>query len=163
MRRRRVCRGGHASLCPPYGAECVTCPGCAAARSARWCSADPGPRSVAVPGLRCTAARCTAPGTPEELFERRHHVLREPAQLFLELLGREALGPVDHEILEPGISRRDRLDAVDHIGRRAAEPRLLRDAVLEPRRARGRAGRAPGAPLLVGITHEAERREPLEA
>src|SRR6266851_1495357 len=47
--------------------------------------------------------------------QRRHHVLGEPAQLLLEFLGRQAFGPVDHEIVEPGIFRRDRLDAVDHL------------------------------------------------
>src|SRR5689334_4467697 len=96
-------------------------------------------------------------------LERRHHILGEPAQLLDELLGPEPLGPVDHEVLQPGILRGDRLDAVDHLGGRAAEPGLLRDAVGEPRRARRRPGRAPGAPFLVRVAHEAERREPLEA
>ena len=34
------------------------------------------------------------------VLERRHHVLGEPAQLLLELLGRKSLGPVDHELLD---------------------------------------------------------------
>src|SRR4029453_8973851 len=93
--------------------------------------------------------------------DRRHDVAREPPELLLELLGRETLRPVDHEVLEPRVLRGDRLDALDHVRRRAAEPRLLLDAVGERRRARGRARRAPRAPLLVGVAHEAERREPL--
>src|SRR5262244_877432 len=96
-------------------------------------------------------------------LERRHHVAREPAQLLLELLGREPFGPVDHEVLEPRVLRRDRLDPVDHVRRRSAEPRLLLDPVGERGYARRRARRAPRAPLLVGVTHEAERREPLVA
>src|SRR5712664_3831961 len=95
--------------------------------------------------------------------ERGHHLAREPAELFLELLGRQALGPMDHEVLEPRIFRLDRLDAFDDVRGRAAEPRLLRDALGEVRHARGRARRAPRAALLVGVAHEAERREPLVA
>ena len=63
----------------------------------------------------------------------------------------------------PGIFRLDRLDALDDVLRRAAEPGLLRHAVGERGDLRGRAGRAPGAALLVGVAHEAERREPLVA
>src|SRR5207245_4395484 len=70
-------------------------------------------------------------------LERRHHVAREPAELLLELLRREALGPMDHEVLEPGIPGRDRLDPVDHVRRRPARPRLLLDAVGERRHAHG--------------------------
>src|SRR5215831_8505648 len=95
--------------------------------------------------------------------ERGHHVTREPPELLLELLGPEPLGPVDHEVLEPRILRLDRADAVDDVRGRAAEPRLLLDALGERRHARGRAGRAPRAPLLVRVAHEAERREPLVA
>src|SRR5712664_3990548 len=95
--------------------------------------------------------------------ERGHHLAREPAQLFLELLGRQALGPMDHEVLEPRIFRLDRLDAFDDVRGRAAEPRLLRDAVGEIGHARGSARRPPRAALLVGVAHEAERREPLVA
>src|SRR6266581_7400578 len=95
--------------------------------------------------------------------DRRHDVTREPAELLLELLGRETLRPVDHEVLEPRVLRRDRLDAVDHVRRRAAEPRLLLDTVGERRHARGRARRPPRTALLVGVAHEAERREPLVA
>src|SRR5215510_15457450 len=102
-----------------------------------------------------------APGSAR--LERGHHVAREPAELFLELLDRQALRPVDHEVLEPGVLRRDRLDAVDHVRRRTAEPRLLLDPVGERGCARRRARRAPRAPLLVGVAHEAERREPLVA
>src|SRR6267378_3321977 len=101
--------------------------------------------------------------TADSALERGHHLAREPAQLLLELLGRQALGPMDHEVLEPRILRLDRLDAFDDVRGRAAEPRLLRDAVGQVRHARGRAGRAPRAALLVGVAHEAEGREPLVA
>src|SRR5438445_5627452 len=96
-------------------------------------------------------------------LERGHHVAREPAELLLELLRREALGPMDHEVLEPGILGRDRLDPVDHVRRRPTEPRLLLDAVGERRHARGCARRTPRAAVLVGVAHEPERREPLVA
>src|SRR2546422_9182978 len=96
-------------------------------------------------------------------LERRHHLAREPAELLLELLGREALRPVDHEVLESGILRLDGLDPLDDVRRRAAEPGLLLDAVGERRHARGRARRAPRAAVLVRVAHEAERREPLVA
>src|SRR6185369_7510742 len=95
--------------------------------------------------------------------ERRHHVLGEPLELPLEFLRADAFRPMDHEVLEPGIFRLDRLDAVDDVLRRAAEPGLLLHALRERRDFRGRAGRAPGAALLVGIAHETERREPLVA
>src|SRR5256884_1794245 len=96
-------------------------------------------------------------------LERRHHLAREPAELLLELLGREALGPVDHEGLESGVLRLDGLDPLDDVRRRAAEPGLLLDAVGERRHARGRARRAPRAAVLVRVAHETERREPLVA
>src|ERR1041385_3358508 len=96
-------------------------------------------------------------------LERRHHVLGEPPELLLELGRAQALGPVDHEVLEARILRLDRLDALDDVLGRPAEPRLLRDAVGKLRRARRGAGRAPGAALLVGIAHEPEWREPLVA
>src|SRR5262245_22069526 len=70
---------------------------------------------------------------------------------------------MDHEALEPGILVRDRFDAIDDLRGRAAEPGLLLDAITQRRDPRGRAGRAPGASLLVGIAYEAERREPLVA
>src|SRR5262245_39533995 len=69
---------------------------------------------------------------------------------------------MDHEVLKPGILVGDRSDAIDHLAGRTAEPGLLVDAVPQRRRARGRPGRPPGATPLVGIAHEAERREPLE-
>src|SRR6185295_6294283 len=96
-------------------------------------------------------------------LERRHHVLGEPGELILEVLRAHALGPVDHEVLEARILRLDRLDAVDHVLRGAAEPCLLRDALGERRDFGWRAGRAPGAALFVGVAHEAERREPFVA
>src|SRR5882724_3058209 len=86
--------------------------------------------------------------------ERRHHVLGEPAQLLLELLRTEALGPVDHEAVEARIFRLDRLDALNHFVRRAAEPGLLRDAVLQGRHLRRRAGRTPGPPLLIRVSYK---------
>src|SRR5438105_15303004 len=67
------------------------------------------------------------PGRGTLLLERRHHVPREPPQLLLELLGRQTLGPVDHEVLEPRVLRLDRLDPLDDVRWRAAEPRLLLD------------------------------------
>src|SRR4051812_38898822 len=70
---------------------------------------------------------------------------------------------MDHEVFEAGIFRLDRFDAVDYLPRRAAEPSFLLDAVAQGRDRRRRAGRAPGAPLLVGVTDNAERREPFEA
>src|SRR5262245_36891183 len=96
-------------------------------------------------------------------LEGGHHVAGEPAQLLGELARREALGPVDHEVLEAGILGLDRLDPGDDVLGWTAEPGLLLDAVGQVRHARGRAGRAPGAALLVGVAHEAERREPLVA
>src|SRR5258708_579200 len=98
------------------------------------------------------------------LYDHRpRHVLGEPAKLLLELLGRDAFRPVDHEMLEPRIFRRDGLDAVDDLLGRAAEPRLLLDAVPQARRPRRRPGRAPGTPMFVGVAHEAEGGEPLVA
>src|ERR1043166_1294144 len=66
-------------------------------------------------------------------------------------------------MLEAGVFRLDRLDAVDDVRGRAAEPRLLLHAVAQRGYACGRARRAPGAALLVGVAHEAERREPFVA
>src|SRR5438045_691330 len=70
---------------------------------------------------------------------------------------------MDHEILEAGVSRLDRFDAVDDLARRAAEPRLLPHPVAQGRDVRRRARGAPGAALLVGVAHKAERREPFVA
>src|SRR6266481_9912261 len=70
---------------------------------------------------------------------------------------------MDHEVFEPRIFVSHRLDAVDDMARRAAEPRLLRNAVAQRRHAGRRSGRAPGAPVLVGVAHEPEWRKPLEA
>src|SRR2546425_11289613 len=95
--------------------------------------------------------------------ERRHHVPREPAQLLLELLGRQPLGPVDHEVLEPRVLGLDRLDPLDDVRGRTAEPRLLLDPLGQRGHARGRARRAPRASVLVRVAHEAEGREPLVA
>src|SRR5258707_219846 len=88
-------------------------------------------------------------------LEGRHHVLGEPGELLLELLRPEALGPVDHEAVEPRILRLDRLDALDDFLGRAAEPGLLRDAVLERRHLGRRAGRTPGPAVFVGVAQKA--------
>src|SRR5207302_5034115 len=90
-------------------------------------------------------------------------IFGEPAQLFLKFRWRQSFGPMDHEAIEPGIFRLDRLDPVDHFGRRAAKPRLLSNSIPQRRRAGTCAGRTPGAPLLVGVTHKAEWREPFES
>src|SRR4051812_42864997 len=79
--------------------------------------------------------------------ECRHDVLGEPLELLLEFLRPDTLGPMDHEVLEAWIFRLDRLDAVDHLLRWAAEPRLLLYAFGERRNFRRRAGRPPSAAL----------------
>src|SRR5262249_2006150 len=100
---------------------------------------------------------------PVSSLEGRHDVLGEPAELFLELLGREPLRPVDHEVLQPLVPGRDGLDAVDDVRGRSAEPRLLLDPVGQGGNARGRARGPPCASLLVGVAHEPEGGEPLVA
>src|SRR5262245_60789629 len=70
---------------------------------------------------------------------------------------------MEHEVFEPRIFISHRLDAVDNVGRWAAEPRLLRDTVAQRGNAGRRSGHAPGAPVLVGVAHEPEWRKPLEA
>src|SRR5207247_4260955 len=111
-----------------------------------------------IPGWGMGPGRARRPDLAHR--ERRHHLAREQAELLLELLGREALGPVDHEVLEPGILRRDGLDPLDDVRRRAAEPGLLLDAVGERGDPRGRARRTPRAALRVGVAAAAARREP---
>src|SRR5947209_6510776 len=95
--------------------------------------------------------------------ESRHDLTGKHAQLLDKLVRRQSLGPMNHEIFETGVFRLDRLDTVDDLARRAAEPGFLPYAFAQGRNGRGRAGRAPGAALLVGITHKAERRKPFEA
>src|SRR5437763_16498750 len=97
------------------------------------------------------------------VLECRHHILGEPLELFLEFLRADALGPMDHEVFQPRIFRLDRLDAVNDVLRRAAEPGFLLYAFGERRDFCGRAGRTPGAALLVGIADEPERWEPFVA
>ena len=63
--------------------------------------------------------------------ERRHDIAREPTQLLRKLGRRQSFGPVDHEILEPGVLGFDRLDPLDDLGRRATEPSLLLHAVAD--------------------------------
>src|SRR5437016_5929369 len=95
--------------------------------------------------------------------EGGHDLAGEPAQLLDELARRQALGPMDHEILEAGVSRLDRFDAVDDLTRGAAEPRLLLHPLAQGRHCGGRARGAPGAAVLVGVADKAERREPFVA
>src|SRR5207253_11016741 len=57
--------------------------------------------------------------------ERRDDILGEPPELLFELLGGQALGPVDHEILQARILCLDRFDPLDDLRRRATEPSLL--------------------------------------
>src|SRR6516225_10776513 len=70
---------------------------------------------------------------------------------------------MNHKAIKSGIFRFDRLDARYHLGRRSAEPGLLINAITQRRGAGRRAGRTPGSALLVGVTHEAEWREPFES
>src|SRR3954452_10951018 len=119
--------------------------------------------SPRAPATSKTGCWLTVRAAALPLLERRHHVLREPAELLLELGRAQAFRPVNHEVLEARIFRLDRLDALDDVLGRSAEPGLLRDAVGKLGRARRRARRAPGAALLVGVAHETERREPLVA
>src|ERR1700722_2284362 len=70
---------------------------------------------------------------------------------------------MDHKVLKARIFRLDRLDAGNHLSRGSTKPSLLRNAVLQQRRAGWRARRAPDATLLVCIAHKAERREPFKA
>src|SRR6267143_1213971 len=69
--------------------------------------------------------------TADSALERGHHLAREPAQLLLELLGRQALGPMDHEVLEPRILRLDRLDAFDDVRGLAARVAVRLHDVIE--------------------------------
>src|SRR6516162_5414518 len=68
---------------------------------------------------------------------------------------------MDHEILEARIFCLDRLDAVDHMRRRSAKPRLLLHPVGQRGHARWRSGSAPGPALFVGVADKAERGKPL--
>src|SRR6266446_2100262 len=52
-------------------------------------------------------------GVPASADEGGHDLAGEPAELLHELLGREPLGPVDHEVLQPRILGLDRADALD--------------------------------------------------
>src|SRR5439155_1199787 len=70
-------------------------------------------------------------------LKRRHHVTREPAELLLELLGGDALGPVDHELIEARVLGLDGFDRLDYLRGRAQQPRLLLDDVLEGWREHG--------------------------
>src|SRR6266849_308747 len=118
------------------------------------------PHDGALPGGGIPPGGVQALGAP---CEGRHHIAREPRQLLLELLGRHALGPVDHHVLEARIAALEVADLLDDVPGRAAEPGALRHAVADGGNARGRAGRAPGASLRVGVADEAEGREPLVA
>src|SRR5690348_3345308 len=108
----------------------------------------------------------TPPGVPGSSVAPReggHHVAREPAQLLLELCRREALGPVDHALVQTRIPALDLANGLDHLGGPSHEPRLLLHALAQGRHARGRARGAPRAALLVRVAHESERSEPLVA
>src|SRR2546423_14839824 len=137
------------------------CPFCATSTTAPTMRFSASARSIAE--SMADVAPAMASVLISSVPECRHHVLGEPAKLFLEFFRADAFGPMDHEVLEPGILGLDRLDAVDHVPGRAAEPRLLLDALRESRDLGGRTGRPPGAALLVGIAYETERREPLVA
>ena len=77
-------------------------------------------------------------------LEGRHHVTREPAQLLLELLGRQSLGPVDHEILEPGY-----LASIDLIPSMTSAGGPQNQAFcLTPSRIDGMRAGAPGVPQV---------------
>src|SRR5204862_4656844 len=80
-----------------------------------------------------------------------------------ELARRQPFGPMDHKILEAGVLRLDRFDALDYLSGRAAEPGFLLHPLTQGRHCRGRAGGAPGAALLVGVANKTERREPFVA
>ena len=69
---------------------------------------------------------------------------------------------MNHKTVETRIFCFDRFDAANNLARRSAEPGFLIDAVAQRRGAGGRARRAPGSTLLVGVTHKAERREPFK-
>jgi hypothetical protein len=96
-------------------------------------------------------------------IEGWHHLFGEPMQLLLELFGRQALGPMNHEILKPRVSRFDRSDPIDDVRRRSTEPSFLLHPVAERGDAGGGSRSAPGPPKLVGIAREPKRREPLIA
>src|SRR5579884_3333062 len=115
------------------------------------------------PRVRGVSEECNSNGICLAAVEGRHYLAGEPAQLLAELGGRQAFGPMDHEIFEAWIFRLDRLDPGDDLGGRAAEPGLLLHPLAQGRYARRGARRAPGAALLVGVAHEAERGEPLVA
>src|ERR1700751_5763985 len=70
---------------------------------------------------------------------------------------------MNHKTIKTGIFRFDRLDARNHLARRSTEPGLLGNAIAQRRGAGGGARGAPGSALPVGVTHEAERREPFES
>src|SRR5712672_561687 len=121
-----------------------------------------GPVGAAVCRIISDAATIP-PAAGLAAVEGWHDLAGKPLQLLDELARRQPFGPVDHEILEAGIFRLDRFDAVDDLCRRAAEPRLLLHPLAQGRHRRGRAGRPPGTALLVGVAHKAERREPFVA
>src|SRR5437763_10431246 len=107
--------------------------------------------------------RCEREGKRSAAVEGGHDLAGEPLQLFDELARRQAFGPMDHEILDAGVLRLDRFDALDHLSGRAAEPGLLLHPLTQGRHRRGRAGGAPSAALRVGVAPKAERREPFVA
>src|SRR3954471_8153657 len=130
-------------------------PSCATSTTAPTMRLSPSARSIAE-SIADVVLEIAATVLMSSALERRHHVLCEPLELLLEFLRADAFRPMDHEMLEPGIFRLDRLDAVDHLLRRPAEPCLLLYAFRERRDFCGRAGRSPGTALFIGIAHEPE-------
>jgi len=129
-------------------------------------SAPGADRDQGLDRQRMGCAKVSAPGrggkgTRASAAEGRHRVPGEPAQLLLELLGREALGPVDHEVFQARTLGLDRHDALDHMLRWPAK--TTPSAGCRRRVSGGGRGllTCPCAPLLAGVAHEPEGREPL--
>src|SRR5713101_8210291 len=93
------------------------------------------PHDVALPGGGIPPGGVLALTPPREGL---HHIAREPRQLLLELLGRHALGPVDHHVLEARIAALEVADLLDDVPGRPTEPGALCHAVADSGNARGR-------------------------
>jgi hypothetical protein len=86
---------------------------------------SPGIEAVLIPfGVLCRRQQSTC-------GERWHDITGEPAKLLLELSRRQAFRPVDHVVLQAGIFRLDRFDAVYHLTGCAAEPRFLNNTITQ--------------------------------